>query len=121
MGDREHAPEVDPEHEVPQAGVGFHEEREEVRAGVVDEHVDRPQPILRGGHGGRDRVEVGHVHAQADPVELPRNRAGALLVEIPHRHPRPLGREPADGGGPDPRGPPGDERDLVLQPHRGKA
>jgi hypothetical protein len=117
VGDGERAAQVDGEHEVPQSGVGLDEEGEEVGAGVVDEHVDRPERSLDRGDGGIDGVCVGDVHQAGVPVELGGDGASTLFVQVANRNARALGCKAPSGCGPNPRCPAGDERDLALQTH----
>ena len=118
--DREHAAQVDAQHEIPQALVGVDEVGEPVGAGVVDEHIDLAERLDSGGDTGAHRAGVGHVEGAGEPVELAGDRAGALQVEVPDRHARAFRGQPAGGGGSDTRRAAGDERGLALEPHRAK-
>jgi hypothetical protein len=88
--DREHPPKVDAEHEVPQLLVGVDEIREPIGAGVVDEHVDLAERLDGGCDSRAHRVRVRDVKRAREPVQLPRDRASPLLVEIADRHARAL-------------------------------
>ncbi len=117
MRDGEHAAQVDAEHEVPQALVAVDEVGEQVGAGVVDKHVHGAELLLDRGDRGAHRGGVGHVERAAEAVELRRDLAGAVLVDVADRHARPFGRQATGRGRPDPRGAAGDERRLALESH----
>jgi hypothetical protein len=94
-----------------------HEEREAIGAGVVDQHVERPERLHGRGDALAGRRGVGHVHPHGEAVDLARHVPRARLVDVGDRDPRALGGQPPDRGRPDPRRAAGDQRDPSFEPH----
>ncbi|CAA9467672.1 MAG: hypothetical protein AVDCRST_MAG38-871 [uncultured Solirubrobacteraceae bacterium] len=84
-------------------------------AGVVDQHVDRPQRRLDVVEGGGERRSVADVEGQRARrlADLGRHRGGRIAVEVEDRHRGALEREVARQGGADAAAGAGDHGDLT--------
>ena len=99
-------------------GIGLVDERPDGHdAGVVDEHVERPQTALNGVEELGEAGFVGDVEAQADG---PRSQLGGgpldqRTVDVAERHPRALGDQRRRRRAPDPAAPARDRNHLAIQ------
>jgi hypothetical protein len=66
VGAVEEAKQVDVEHLPPLLGVGAVDRAKQHHAGVVDEHVDSAEALVRGGDECVRRPLVGHVDLEGD-------------------------------------------------------
>ncbi len=104
--------EVDVDHRAEVARLEPSEPAAPVDPGVVDEHVDAPEP-LRGGVDGRgERLGIGHVGPHCDPSDLPGDGVD-LLAARDEDDVGAGGRGPAGDGGADAPGRPGHEPHTV--------
>ncbi len=112
-GDR--ALEVDRQHLVPGRFLALHERLDLVPAGVVDEHVDRPQLRDHLRDAGANLRGIGDVDAGSDrtAADLARRSRSARRVDVGDRDLRTLLDEARGDRAADAAGPSGDEHDLV--------
>src|SRR5207237_5487953 len=118
-----HAADVDRHHPVEELRAGLLDRAHAADPGVVEQHVDPPEPL--GGPPGEsfglglvrdvDGVRGGD---RARRLYLPGRGLSRGRVDVGHHDGRALAGEDEGAGPADPRAGPGDEADLSLEPHQ---
>ncbi len=99
----------------------FIERRDDLDAGIADEHVDLAELLDRARDAGLDLLLVRHVHDHADRLariaEFRRRRVGGLLIEVGDHDACALARKGRGDLLADAAGGAGDDGDFVLETH----